>query len=556
MELNKEKAIYTTKVLSSLVKVFPEEEPKFLPEATLFTALQNEIVSFQVAICSTDETASYVKVSVDSPISDAIRIRTVELVPVAYSAHKETDDNYLRTTPGMYPDLLCELYNSGIMVSPALWSTLWLDIDVTDSIKAGTYPIKVTFSDKETGDEVCSATTNITVYGAVLPKQTLINTEWFHADCLANYYNVAVFSDEHWRIMKNFIKTAVKYGINMILTPEFTPPLDTAKGGERTTVQLIDITVANGEYSFDFDNLKKWVDICLSVGIEYFEMSHLFSQWGATAAPKVMATVDGKYKQIFGWDTKAVGGEYTVFLNTYLPQLTAKLKEWGIAEKTFFHISDEPQLSQLDTYTAAKNSVADSLKGFRLMDALSDYEFYKTGAVETPVSANNHIHSFLEHNVKNVWSYYCTGQYKDVCNHFISMPSLRNRIYGVQLFKYDIEGTLQWGYNFYNSQYSLFPINPYRVTDSVATFPAGDPFLVYPNADGTPEESLRLIVHYHGMADLRAMNYLAELAGKDFVMDLIEGDLSTPITFEVYPKSDTYLLTLRNRINREIAKRV
>ena len=38
------------------------------------------------------------------------------------------------------------------------------------------------------------------------------------------------------------------------------------------------------------------------------------------------------------------------------------------------------------------------------------------------------------------------------------------------------------------------------------------------------------------------------------VMELIEGDLAEPLTFRRFPKSDMYLLTLRNRINREIER--
>jgi len=41
----------------------------------------------------------------------------------------------------------------------------------------------------------------------VLPKQKTQHTEWFHADCLADYYRVDVWSEEHWRIVENFIAT-------------------------------------------------------------------------------------------------------------------------------------------------------------------------------------------------------------------------------------------------------------------------------------------------------------------------------------------------------------
>ena len=101
-----------------------------------------------------------------------------------------------------------------------------------------------------------------------------IYTNWFHTDCLASYYNVEVFSDEYWRITKNFLKTAADYGMNCVLTPLFTPPLDTEIGKERPTVQLIDISLQKGKYNFNFDNLTKWIEMAQSFGIEYFEASY------------------------------------------------------------------------------------------------------------------------------------------------------------------------------------------------------------------------------------------------------------------------------------------
>lgn len=103
-------------------------------------------------------------------------------------------------------------------------------------------------------------------------------------------------------------------GINMLLTPIFTPPLDTAVGGERTTVQLIDIVQdADGSYKFDWSRLKRWCDLCLRNGIKYLEIPHLFTQWGAKAAPKIVVTVDGKNVKKFGWHTPALDSSYQSF---------------------------------------------------------------------------------------------------------------------------------------------------------------------------------------------------------------------------------------------------
>lgn len=56
--------------------------------------------------------------------------------------------------------------------------------------------------------------------------------------------------------------------------------------------------------------------------------------------------------------------------------------------------------------------------------------------------------------------------------------------------------------------------------------------------------------------DLRAMKLLESLTSKEFVMDIIEGTLQTPITFSDYPRCDEYIIETRNLINEEIKKRL
>ena len=92
------------------------------------------------------------------------------------------------------------------------------------------------------------------------------------------------------------------------------------------------------------------------------------------------------------------------------------------------------------------------LEGFPIMDALSNVDFYRSGAVEHPIPANNHIEPFLQENIPGLWTYYCCSQNTDVANRFVAMPAARSRILGVQMYKYNIAGFLHWGYNFYYSQ--------------------------------------------------------------------------------------------------------
>ena len=302
------------------------------------------------------------------------------------------------------------------------------------------------------------------------------------------------------------------------------------------------------QYDFDFALLDRWVDTARRAGMVWFEMAHLFSQWGAKAAPKIVATVDGEEKRIFGWDTPADSAEYRDFLAQYLTALCAHLRALGVADRCFFHISDEPSSDHLDLYRSARESVEPYVKGFAIVDALSDYSFYQTGAVTTPVVATNHIQPFIDAGVPGLWCYYCVSQNRLVSNMFMAMPSARNRILGVQLYLYRIAGFLHWGYNFYHSQYSRSVINPYLVTDGDGFSPSGDPFIVYPGPGGVPEESIRLMVTAEALQDLRALTWLEQLRGREFVEQLIGAD----ITFDRYPKGADFVLSLRRRVNEAI----
>lgn len=537
-----------TRCLSSLVKVFPDEELN-ARAYTKGSALSNEMYSFQIAYRS-DLLLKWLEVKVESELNEVLSVRSVGLVPAEMVAYHDHDGHILRSTPGLYPDPLYRIAEEGLAGLPGQWRSLWIEADLQGKVKPGHYPIRISFM--HSGERLAEETFELEVIGAELPQQQLKYTNWFHTDCLATYYSYDIFSEEHWQAIDHFVQTAVKHGMNMILTPLFTPPLDTRVGGERPTVQLVDVEKSGDTYRFGFDKLKRWVELCSRNGIRYFEFSHLFTQWGVKHAPKIMAVENGTEKRIFGWETDAAGDDYRGFLSQFLPELVRFIQANGLEERSFFHVSDEPHKEHLENYRQASDLLKQYLSDFPMIDALSDYEFYEKGYVENPIPATNHIEPFLENKVPNLWTYYCCSQYKEVSNRFLNMPSARNRILGYQLYKFDIAGFLHWGYNFWYAQYSIRPIDPYTNTDSNYGFPAGDAFVVYPGPEGRAIESLRLKVFYDAFQDLRALKLLESLIGREQVLELIEEELEEGITFSTYPREDEWLLNKREQINRMI----
>ncbi len=545
------------KLISSLEKCFVDEHVSDKPTLQRASMLRNERYSFQVIFADDADYEfpnKFAKVEVRSELAPYVTMRIVEHVPNQMPCYPGMlDDDYLRTEPGLYPDPLVPMRKDGL-VKPmnTVLRTIWMDIDPKDQVAAGVYPVEISLAYPD-GEEVV-LTLELTIMPADLPAQETIVTQWFHTDCLANYYNVPVFSEKHWEIVGNFMKMAAEHGQNVIYLPVFTPPLDTKVGGERTTVQLVDIVEDAQGYHFNFDKSDRWCELALGLGFQYFEVCHLYTQWGAAHAPKIYVEKDGALVKRFGWETDSLGEDYKSFLRSFLKAFIGHMKEKGWNKLCRYHISDEPFMEHLQTYRMAKENIADLLAGYVISDALSDFEFYKLGIVETPTPSSDHIQPFLDAGVKDLATYYCCGQWKDTSNRFLTMPGYRTRVLGVQMYRNDVDSFLQWGYNFYNNAGSVDAINPWLTSSGDYDWPGGDPFIVYPAPDGTPYASLRLLQFADAFQDIRALKLCEKLCGREFVNSLI--DREGAVRFDKYPQNADYLLKLRQDVNAAIANAI
>ena len=547
-------------LISSLEKCFLDTKINTLEPLRSANVYRKGTFSLQIAMTETNIAAihrRFVWIDADGIDRKALNFRTVELIPSYMPAYPTRyDKDYVRTEPGLYPDLLAPMQmRGGVPCVMGQLRTLWVDIDAS-YLSDGAHEICFKVHD---GEAVLPLKLSLNVIPAELPEIDFPVTQWFHYDCLATYYNVEIFSERHWEIIENFLSTFVKCGNNTLLTPIFTPPLDTYVGGERPTVQLVGVTVdENKNYTFDFSLLTRFMDMADRHGIKYFEISHLFTQWGAAHAPKVMATTPNGYERIFGWETDATGEDYNTFIRQLICELLDFLKARGDDKRCFFHISDEPNGEQLEQYLKSKNSVIDLLEGYTVMDALSKVDFYRQGVITNPIPCCNHIEPFLEaydeEGRTGLWTYYCCGQNQNVSNRFFGSPGARTRYIGVQCYRYKIGGFLQWGYNFYNNQGSYDPINPYLDSTGNYFVPSGDTYSVYPARDGSALESMRILHFREGLEDMRAL-YLAEsLVGREIVLKTIEPIVKEmtggEIVFSKCINRSTDMMKLREKIDQ------
>ena len=544
------------KVLSSLVKVFPDRAPRsaVLRKAS---ALRGEKYSFQIAYRS-PVGIQKMQFEITGKLADCASVRRVGNVVAENLGHDiaagKDGDGYLRHT--LYPDVLyTDMEN--LHACPHVWYSVWVDVNIPKNCKSGVYDFQIQLHgdaepDSETDPRPAPLKFSLQVIDAVLPPQTLRHTEWFYCDCIAQEHNVKVWSPAFWKLLEKYFLTFSSHGINLLLTPVFTPPLDTKVGGERMTTQLIDVRKTGTKYEFGFAKFDRWVRLAQKCGIEFFEISHLFTQWGAKFTPKIVADVNGKEKRIFGWDVAADSRQYRAFLDAFLPLLKARIEKLGLRDRVYFHISDEPVKDVIENYKTASAILKKHLKGWRIMDAASHPEFYTDGLVQLPVPSESELDKFMELDISERWTYYCGGPALPYSNRIHAMPASANRIMGTLLYLYRCDGFLHWGFNFWNSGLSTRPMPP-LANQPDWDYISGDQCLVYPGPEG-PLDAMRSEVFFAGLQDMRALQKLESLIGREKTVALIRKTAGMELRMNAFPLDEAFLPSLREKVNAAIEK--
>ena len=97
---------------------------------------------------------------------------------------------------------------------------------------------------------------------------------------------------------------------------------------------------------------------------------------------------------------------YKTFLRTFLTAFVAEMKRLGVDKQCLYHISDEPSLVHLENYKRAKAQINDIISDYVIMDALSDFEFYRVQSADMSVQnmsvwekKQEHVRKKLAHSL-------------------------------------------------------------------------------------------------------------------------------------------------------------
>jgi len=495
---------FNTWISSSFKRHFPHSSIAKKKRLTIDTAL-NERCSFQVVLRQETGYPQEIAIEVQAPDCLNVRIRRVGYVPVLQHntpiLGTSADTDGFGHIPGYVPD---PLFDENSLCLPSHEThAFWISVTPKSSAKPGNYPVSVSIIPSQ--GHVQKVAAEITLHAVKLKKRKEFHiTHWFYADALIDYYKTDQFDERFWEILVKYFKNMVEHGQDTILIPIFTPPLD----GVKTPSQLLNVHAEkNGKYSFDWSDVKRYVDLAKKSGFSCFEWSHLFTQWGVYHAIRIYEGQGKDKKLLWPADTGATSAIYHNFMSQFLPEFHAFLKKEKLLNKSFFHVSDEPHgEAHLANYVAARNLLKELAPWMKVMDALSDYVF--ADKTDMPIPTIKSFDQFVANKV-DCWCYYCCGPRQDWLNRLMDTPLAKIAMHGFLFYRWPAKGFLHWGYNYWYKSQTRQLIDPFIVSDG-ERWPGwahGDPFEVYPGENG-PIDSIRWEIFAESLQDYALLQTL------------------------------------------------
>lgn len=335
-------APYPVWAQTSLQRVFPRSEAGTSTSYSMIAA-RNQSLSFQ--ICAQNGSAGVVpaEVTIADDANLDVRVRRVGYVPMDHHTphtRKEELDG-VGHLPGMVPD---PLFNeSKGSIGP--WENLsfWVTLKVPEDAQAGFH--KLAFSVQAGKDQKTTITASVDVRDVTLQtRKDFPVTHWWRPDAIFKQYKQEPYGEDFFAMTEKYMRNMIEHGNNVL----FVPSIEGRRENFQYPMQMLFITRDGDKWNFDFKNVRRLVHMGQKLGFEYFEFPHLWLYWGVKNAVPVYLTSNGKYERVWPADSDGFAPDYLNFLKQYLDALHAFLRDEDILDKSFHHLSDEPNLGGLN----------------------------------------------------------------------------------------------------------------------------------------------------------------------------------------------------------------
>ncbi len=544
-----------TKAVSSLEKPFADQSVSDFEERSCISALRGERVSFQLIYTykMDEEGREWVLYhpEISGPLAPYAKLFAVRNVgvqkPCVGTPSARADKNYLRTKPGLYPDILTPLGVGGKFVAASdLLNSIWIDIEIPEGTAlAGEQTLTVDIIKNKDSSKVASHTYTVEILPVALPEEKVLYTQFFYHACISGYYGIKEYSARHWEIMENYLALARKEGMNTLFTP----------------FNLVRIhKLPSGKLRADLSRFKRYIEMANRLGYKKIEITHLFTAGNCAYATKSLCYYENGKKISLG-EKSATDPEVTAVLRATLSAIIRYMKKYDDDSRLIFHVADEPAADKIENFRAARATIADLIDPYEGVDAIygtSDAiaAYYKEGLIRNPSPETPHVEHFCSLGVKNLWTYYCCGPTERFSNRFIAQSSPVTRSLGMQMYKFNIHGFLHWGINYYGGGDCGGFTLPYIDQSAQNWVSAGDSFTLYPAVNGTAYESIRAVIMQQVLQDIRAMQLCESLYSHEAVVSAIEEAFGRELHFDTCAQDIETMEKIREKINAMIKAKI
>ncbi|WP_311437217.1 DUF4091 domain-containing protein [Finegoldia magna] len=413
---------------------------------------------------------------------------------------------------------------------PKGYSNLWLEMK-SDTEGIHNVTVKIFKSEGSDDEElIFQKTLKLEVSSIEIPEKNIFYLDlWQHLSSLSRVYDVEYYSDEHFRIIENFMKPLADAGqkvCDLIVSDYSWAGQECFKIYDNQSslyeYNLIKPYIKNGKLKLDFSALDRFIEICQNLGMcEEINLFGIIGNWNRGNFSVILEDFDEPIKV----RVHDLGSSKFTFIRTkkmyeeYIRQIFEHLVEKNLWDITRI-MADQPRnVGEVSEGEDLLRKIRDDVKiKYAIMHG-DFFENYDQDTENFSIILNEYIRvqngglkMSDKSNFRNMTWYVCWTPFN--LNQFVKSSLIESRLVGYMTYLFDMKGFLRWNYCLYPDS------NDYRYRPD--RWACGDMFFVYPGKSGVPELSLRFKQLSYGNMDYSFLRYCESKLGRCTVLELVK----------------------------------
>ncbi|MDO5707214.1 MAG: DUF4091 domain-containing protein [Andreesenia angusta] len=347
---------------------------------------------------------------------------------------------------------------------------------------------------------------------------------WQHPSSWARYYEVGLWSEDHFKIIENMLEELASMGnkIITVIASDFPWSGQLCDEVMKNPSNLYEYNMIetirdiNGDFIFDYSIMDRYIDIAMSVGIDkeidIFGFSGIWEMGMGSPFEDCPEPIKISYFDKKTGTIKYIKKEEE--LRLYLKSLIEHLKEKGVYDITRI-ISDHPNDDEI--FEERKKYIEHLVHPHRFeyksamyLEQIIRDHYKKLDELSLCSAALLQIGDDMpeikkEINEKGGYATWYVCWFPERPNNFIESPLIDNRLIGWFTYLFGMDGFLRW-------DYALWTTDPWKdIRYKYPYWKAGDMFFVYPGRNMKPKRSLRWENLRYGIQDYQLFKRLEEI---------------------------------------------